>query len=91
MTARARLRHWIAEHTTQQAFAAELGVTAGYLSQVLSGDRTPRLPILARIEDLTAIGIRSWLPSPHGAAAKMDENKRDSANVYREQTDGRAS
>lgn len=61
--ARKRLKQWIRDHTTQKAFARDLHVSEGYVSQILHGDRVPSLPILAEIEDLTGIGIRSWLPS----------------------------
>lgn len=81
MDSRARLRAWIDAHTDQRRFAAEIGVTEAYLSQILSARRTPRLPILGRIEDQTGIPIRGWLPIPHGKSAKATKAKRKSSRV----------
>lgn len=66
METRKRLLDWIANHTTQREFAAELGITEAYLSQVLHGRRTPRLPILMDIEDKTGVTVRSWALSSIG-------------------------
>lgn len=79
MTARERLRAWIEEHTNQRRFAADINIHETYLSQVLSGRRTPRLPILGAIERETGIPLNSWLPTSHGepsGAAKKPKRNR---------------
>ena len=81
MTARERLRAWIENHTDQRRFAVELGVDETTLSHYLSGRRRPKSPKLARIEDLTGIPMRSWLPSPSGETAKPRGNKRTSRKL----------
>jgi transcriptional regulator with XRE-family HTH domain len=81
MTARERLRAWIKNHTNQRRFAQELAIDEGYLSQVLSGRRTPRLPILADIERQTGIPVGSWVPTGRGETAKQRRNRRESRKL----------
>lgn len=81
MNARERLKTWIAQHTDQRRFAQDILITESYLSQVLSGRRTPRLPILARIERETGIPIAGWVPIPVGASAKPKRSGRKTANI----------
>lgn len=47
----------------QNDFAKRIGISAAYLSQILSGDRTPSLELAVAIEDATcgAVTARSWV------------------------------
>jgi len=56
-----RLRKYIQrEKVTQAAVAAELGVSGGHLSDILSGKELPSLALAVRIEDLTGIPARDF-------------------------------
>jgi len=81
MTGRKRLKAWIVKHTNQRRFAAEIDIHETYLSQTLSGRRTPRLPILAAIERETGIPIGSWVPSLYGETDKPRKTMRKSRNL----------
>ena len=62
---RARLADWIRRSGCTQTKAAEiLGITTAYLSQLLSGVRTPGLTNAIKIEDITGIAVRSWELNP---------------------------
>jgi transcriptional regulator with XRE-family HTH domain len=86
MEARKRLKAWIVLHTNQREFAKDIGIDESYLSQVLAGLRTPRLPILGRIERETGIPVGGWVPSTHGTSAPQRRNTRKTANVGAAQT-----
>lgn len=45
-------------------FAAQIGISPGFLSDLLSGKRAPGLRTAVRIEVLTdgAVPVRSWVP-----------------------------
>jgi len=49
---------------TKKAFAARLGVNEKYLSQLLSGFRSPSLPLAFKIERATdgAVPVSAWAP-----------------------------
>lgn len=91
MDARKRLKAWILNHTNQTRFADEIGIHEAYLSQILSGNRTPGLPILALIEEETGIPINSWVPRSHGKVVRSRKNQRKSANVGGEKSRAAAS
>jgi len=44
-------------------WARRFGITRGYLSQLSSGNRSPRIPLAVKIEDETEgkVSIRSWV------------------------------
>jgi transcriptional regulator with XRE-family HTH domain len=63
-TGRTRLRDYMERcRMKQKDLAALLGVTDAYLSQILSGRRSPGLSTALRIEDCTGVPARSWLSS----------------------------
>jgi transcriptional regulator with XRE-family HTH domain len=45
---------------TQDWLAGEIGISSPFLSQILSGQRTPSLNTAARIEELTGIPAREF-------------------------------
>lgn len=51
-------------------WAARLGITKSYLSELLNGNRTPSLEVAVRIQRVTngAVPAASWLPEDTGAA-----------------------
>jgi transcriptional regulator with XRE-family HTH domain len=81
MHGRLRLRAWIQNHTNQRQFAAEIGVDESYVSQILSGRRTPRLPILGAIERETGIPMNSWLPMSNSKSSRTRTAKRKTRNI----------
>lgn len=67
----------------QRELAVALGVSDGYLSQILSGLRRPKLELLMRIEDLTGVPVSSWADIRRGKSGKSRKHSADSSNVYR--------
>lgn len=45
--------------TTQRDFARQVGITEGYLSLILNGNKTPSLAVAARIERLTNGAVKA--------------------------------
>lgn len=64
------LRTFLVQTRTKQAeLAKRVGVSCGYMSELVKGDKTPGLELAVRIEDATggAVPARSWvapLPLP---------------------------
>ncbi|WP_428516317.1 helix-turn-helix domain-containing protein [Roseovarius sp.] len=56
---------------TRREWATDLGVSPGFLSDLLNGNRVPSLKLAVRIERLTegAVPCNSWVPDTKGAAA----------------------
>jgi transcriptional regulator with XRE-family HTH domain len=54
------LKVWIDRHTTAASFAADVGITASYLSEILSDKKTPSLKLAfalsAATKGVVAIG-----------------------------------
>jgi transcriptional regulator with XRE-family HTH domain len=70
---RRRLREWLdRSHKKQNELAAQIGVTDGYLSQILSGLRRPKLEILIAIETETGVPVESWVDTQSG---KTDQRR----------------
>lgn len=46
-------------HTTQEAFAEDMGIAPSYVSMILRGERTPSLPIALRIAERARIPLES--------------------------------
>lgn len=46
-------------NTTQAALAAEVGISRGHMSDIVAGERTPSLPVAARIEKATGGLVRA--------------------------------
>lgn len=68
---RRELLRWLERTACQDAqFAARLGISPAYLSQILHGRRRPGLDVLARMRDLTGIPPVAW--------ADTDEDEKDS-------------
>jgi transcriptional regulator with XRE-family HTH domain len=58
---------WIRKtRSTQRETARALGISDGYLSQILSGLRRPKLELLHRISTLTGVPVSSWLDAGRG-------------------------
>lgn len=67
MHGRKLLREWLDRSRKQQKeLAAKIGVSNGYLSQVLSGLRRPRLETLMAIEAETGVPVESWADTQRG-------------------------
>lgn len=61
---RERLKDWIDRSKCDQNNAAKiLGITPAYLSQLLSGVRSPGLANAIKFEQITGISAESWLLS----------------------------
>lgn len=60
-----KLRTYLAStNTRQKDLARSLGVSVGYMSELVNGDKTPGLDLAVRIEDATGgqVPARSWVP-----------------------------
>lgn len=59
-----QLRAYLTQKNIRQSALAEmLGVSNGYMSQIINGDKRPSLDLAFKIEDATggAITARSWV------------------------------
>lgn len=66
-TGRALLADWLRKsHTNQRDFAQKVGISDGYLSQILAGLRRPKLELLTLIEHLTGVPVSSWVDKRRG-------------------------
>ncbi|RID91527.1 hypothetical protein D2N39_12550 [Gemmobacter lutimaris] len=62
-----QLRTYLTQTKTKQAVLAKLvGVSCGYMSELVKGDKTPGLELAVKIEDATggAVPARSWVALP---------------------------
>lgn len=76
MTASQQLRDWIDRQNMQDQEAARfLGITHGFLCQLLKGTRRPSLSKAVSIEDKTGIQARSWLLSRVSKSTKAGHMK----------------
>jgi transcriptional regulator with XRE-family HTH domain len=59
---------------TRSALAAELGISASYVTRLLRGERSPGGALVARIERVTegAVTVRDLFPGEAGHAAHGD-------------------
>ena len=67
----------------QRTLAAHLGVSEGYLSQILSGARRPKLELLMKIEALSGVPVVSWADTRRGKLGTKKKHSADSTNVCR--------
>ena len=68
---------------TQTELAEALKVSNGYMSQILTGKRTPtNLPFLMRIEALTGVPPSSWVDTKRGKSEKSQKPSANAANVH---------
>lgn len=68
-TGRALLADWLRKsHTNQRDFAQRLRISDGYLSQILSGLRRPKLELLTLIEHITGVPVSSWVDKRRGSS-----------------------
>lgn len=96
---RRALNDWLKRSMTRPSdFAAELGISRAYMSQIRSGARRPGLVMLCRISIRTGIPPRDWavesVADTAKSMSKMDLRKKDrekSTNVSNELTGARAS
>lgn len=59
-----QLRTFLTRTRTKQAdLAKRLGVSCGYMSELVKGDKTPGLELAVKIEDATGgqVSARSWI------------------------------
>ena len=90
-TGRGLLGEWIRRSKqNQRTLAVTLGISDGYLSQILSGLRRPKLELLTEIEARTGVPVSSWLDKSRGTLDKRAKRAAKRSNVYRMQT-GRAN
>ena len=69
-----QLAEWIRKRGDKKAEVAELfGISAGYLSMFLSGERCPGRDVAVRIQDLSGIPVGAWSLSA--------DNEREMATV----------
>ena len=66
----------------QRTLARALGVSDGYLSQILSGLRRPKLELLMKIEELTGVPVSSWVDTRRGRLGKRAKANGNPANVH---------
>lgn len=69
----------------QKTLAASLGVSEGYLSQILSGKRRPKLELLHAIQALSGVPVSSWLEYRRGKSGNRRKDLVEQTNVYRMQ------
>jgi transcriptional regulator with XRE-family HTH domain len=74
----------------QKALAAALGVSNGYLSQILDGLRFPGRELSVQIETITGVPVSSWVDTRRGKSGKRLRSLAKTTNVYKLQT-GRAN
>lgn len=63
----------VAKHGEMTKLADELGVLPNMVSRWASGDRTPRMPMLARLEKELEIPVRAW-GEPPGWTPELHES-----------------
>ncbi|WYK04454.1 helix-turn-helix transcriptional regulator [Cereibacter sphaeroides f. sp. denitrificans] len=74
----AKLSQFLTDHSiTQRDFAARIGTSASYLSEIVSGRKTPGLELAFTIERVTGgnVPASSWLPGAASAAEPEQEQK----------------
>jgi plasmid maintenance system antidote protein VapI len=82
MHARKQLARWLKRsHYNQLEAAAELGMHWTHFSQILNGRRNPGLRNAVKIEDLTGIPVKSWLPLGPGQSGSSDRDETKSTQV----------
>lgn len=54
------LDYMLRHDLSQERLAEKLSITAGYLSQILSGDREPGLQLALRMEEIIDVPAQSW-------------------------------
>ena len=66
----------------QRTLARSLGISDGYLSQILAGHRRPKLELLMKIEALTGVPVSSWADTKRGKLGKSKKASAETANVH---------
>ena len=78
-----KLQHYLdATGTRQSAMAALLGISRGYMSQMVSGLKLPSLDLAVRIERITngAVPASAWIPMPDASPVELPTpDKKDAA------------
>lgn len=71
---RVQLRAWLERSNQNQNWLARaIGISDGYLSQILAGLRRPKLETLKAIEGLTGIPIGSWVDTDVATSGKRSK------------------
>lgn len=74
-----KLRTYLTHTRTKQAeLAKRVGVSCGYMSELVKGDKTPGLELAVRIEDATCgqVPARSWVsPSDPASPPEISPQK----------------
>lgn len=71
MTGKERLAKYIERSRLKQCELADLiGITDSYLSQLLSGRRSPGLSNALKIEAETGVPVESWVDNTRGKSGK---------------------
>jgi transcriptional regulator with XRE-family HTH domain len=60
----------------QKELSSRLQLDPPFFNKILSGKKKPTAPVAARLEQLTGIGIRTWL------FGKPEEIKRELEKIY---------
>lgn len=83
LSGRQLLRAWRERSKqNQRTLAVALEISDGYLSQILSGARRPKLELLMRIEALTGVPVSSWADIRRGKLGKSKKQSANHANVH---------
>jgi transcriptional regulator with XRE-family HTH domain len=84
-TGRVRLRQWIDRSKINQRQAAELlEVDQTYLSQILSGKRSPGLATAVHFENVTGIAVEAWVAQEAGEQSEGDHGSVANAALSKE-------
>lgn len=68
------LRDWLTRSNhNQRDLARKLGVSEPYLSQILSGNRRPKLELLIAIEAASGVPVGSWAEPLRGKSDPMQK------------------
>ncbi len=81
---RAMLLEWFRRSRKQkQELAATIGISKPYMSQILMGNRRPKLEHLMAIEAATGVPVTSWSDTRRGKADRAKKHSAKDANVSR--------
>jgi transcriptional regulator with XRE-family HTH domain len=78
------LKEWLDSAGLRQVrIADKLGVTPGYVCQLISGEKRPSLELAAKIELATdgAVSMRDWFTPEEIAAMRAEIAKADARNA----------
>ena len=83
--ARERLKGWIVRSKLSQGKAADLlEVDRSYLSQILSGKRSPGLETAVHFESVTGVPVATWVAKAMGGQSEPTTGPAGNRSVGRE-------